>query len=493
MSRFVVNVKKKGPEINKNIYGHFSEHLGRCVYEGLYVGEDSAIPNKNGMRTDVVEALKKIHVPVLRWPGGCFADVYHWKDGIGPKETRRRMVNTHWGSVIDDNSFGTHEFMELCEQLQCEPYIAGNMASGTVQEMNEWVEYLNYDGDSDFAKLRAKNGHKEAWNVKYFGVGNESWGCGGRMYPEYYAHEFRRYQHYLRTYQNKRIYRVACGPNADDYHWTDVVMKLAGECMDALSLHYYTVPRDQEKKRGAATGFDKKEYYQTIRKALAIDEIIKNHDSIMSKYDPEHRVGLIVDEWGTWYESEPGTNPAFLYQQNTMRDAIVAAVSLNIFNQHADRVVMANLAQIVNVLQALILTEGEAMVLTPTYHVFDLYRGHQGAVLLDNYVETQMTGKEEEQIPNLQISASEGTDGVIHITLVNTDAENRCDIDGILAGIEMENASVAARILTGKMDAYNDFEKSEVNICAFDGLKKTKDGVQFEIPPCSVMEITVRP
>lgn len=487
MNRLIINTKVAGPRINKNIYGHFSEHLGRCIYEGLYVGENSAIPNEKGIRTDVVEALKKIQVPVLRWPGGCFADIYHWKDGIGPKEKRRRMINTHWGGIVEDNSFGTHEFMELCSQLGCEPYIAGNLGSGTIQEMNDWVEYLNCGDDTDFARLRAENGRKEPWNVKYFGVGNENWGCGGRMKPQQYAQEFRRYQHYLRTFNGKRLYRIACGPNADDYEWTDVVVREAGECMDAMSLHFYTVPRVEDNKRGSALGFDRKAYYETLKNALQMDELLKNHDSIMSKYDPERRIGLIVDEWGTWYAVEPGTNPSFLYQQNTMRDALVAAVSLNIFNRHCDRVVMANLAQIVNVLQSVILTEGESMVLTPTYHVFDLYKGHQGAELLECYVETEPIGEEEEIVPNLHASASRDEEGIIHVTLANLDAEKDYEIDGMFGGVTLEE--VSARILSGKMDEYNDFEHNRVWVKEFKEIEKAEAGIRFRIPACSVMEI----
>ena len=187
MSKIIVNTLDKKNKINRNIYGNFSEHLGRCIYNGVYVGENSDIPNVNGMRTDVVEALKNIKLPVLRWPGGCFADEYHWKDGIGPKENRKKMINTHWGGVVEDNSFGTHEFLELCRQIGCEPYINGNVGSGTVQEMSEWMEYMTFDGVSPMAALRAENGHAEPWKVKYFGVGNESWGCGGNMRTSYYA------------------------------------------------------------------------------------------------------------------------------------------------------------------------------------------------------------------------------------------------------------------------------------------------------------------
>ena len=317
------------------------------------------------MRTDVVEALRAIRMPVLRWPGGCFADEYHWEDGIGPKEGRKRMVNTHWGGVVEDNSFGTHEFMELCRQIGCEPYVNANLGSGTVREMAEWVEYLNSDGDSTVVKKRWANGRKESYGVKYLGVGNESWGCGGNMLPEYYANEYRRYQTYCRNYGDHKLVRIACGPSSDDYHWTETLMKMAAPLMDALTLHFYTLPTGVWKDKGSATQFDKALYYATLCGALKMDELVTKHLQVMDKYDPEHRVGLIVDEWGAWYNVEPGTNPGFLYQQNTMRDALLAAMTLDVFNKHCDRVVMANIAQTVNVLQAVVLTEGDQMVLTP--------------------------------------------------------------------------------------------------------------------------------
>ena len=351
-AKIKLNLANQGAVINKNIYGHFSEHLGRCIYGGLFVGENSEIPNVKGMRTDVVEALKNIKLPVLRWPGGCFADEYHWEDGIGPKESRKRMVNTNWGGVVEDNSFGTHEFLELCEQLGCEPYINANVGSGTVREMAEWVEYLNSEGDSTVVKKRWANGRKDPWGVKFWGVGNESWGCGGSMRPEYYADEFRRYNTYCRNYGQNKLYRIACGPSEADLNWTENLMKIAGNHCDAITMHYYTLPTGNWSDKGSATDFDQEAYYETLRRTWRMDKIIQLNLDVMDKYDPKHRVGLIVDEWGTWYNVEPGTNPGFLYQQNTMRDAMVAAINLNIFNSHADRVVMANLAQTVNVLQA---------------------------------------------------------------------------------------------------------------------------------------------
>lgn len=484
MSTITVNPRRSQGMINKNIYGNFSEHLGRCIYQGVFVGKDSKIPNVNGMRTDVVEALRKIKLPVLRWPGGCFADEYHWEDGVGPQENRKRMVNTNWGGVVEDNSFGTHEFLELCRQIGCEPYINANVGSGTVREMAEWVEYCNHEGDSTVVRRRWANGQKEPWSVKYWGIGNESWGCGGNMRPEYYADELRRYQTYCRCYNGTKVYRIACGPSDGDYQWTETLMKNAGGYMDALSLHHYTIMGDWEHK-GFATQFTSDEYYATLRSAVKMDELITNHLKIMDRYDPQHRVGLIVDEWGTWFFVEPGTNPGFLYQQSTMRDAMVAALTLNIFNRHCDRVVMANIAQLVNVLQAVILTEGDKMVLTPTYHVFDLFKAHQDALSTDCFVETDEIS---EQIPRLSASAST-KDGRITLTIANAslEAADQTTIrltDGAVA-------AVSGRILTGEVHAHNDFDGSTVAIAPFTDYVIKNGSVTINCPPVSVIELTL--
>ena len=500
MTKLVINPSKKQSKINKEIYGHFSEHLGRCIYEGIYVGEDSPIPNKNGMRTDVVEALKHIRIPVLRWPGGCFADEYHWKDGIGPKETRKKMINTHWGGVVEDNSFGTHEFFELCEQLGCEAYVNGNLGSGTVQEMSEWVEYMTFDGVSPMADLRAENGHEKPWTVDFFGIGNENWGCGGNMNPEFYGNMYRRYQTFVRDYDgNKKIRKIACGANSDDYEWTQEVMKACFRrispqqhgMMDGLSLHYYTVPETWDHK-GSATEFAEKDWYKTMKKTMYMEELIRRHSAIMDQYDPDKKVGMIVDEWGTWYDVEPGTNPGFLYQQNTMRDALVAGINLNLFNKHSDRVKMANIAQMVNVLQSMILTEGEKMVKTPTYHVFDLYQVHQENDLLASSLETEQVGLEDEyMVPNLTESVSVDANGVLHITMTNVDLEKAYPVEAVLLG--KEAGEIKAEIVTGHMQDKNTFEAPEtVGVQGFDGVQATKEGISFTIPACSVLHIAVK-
>lgn len=500
MAKLVINENKTEGHINPEIYGHFSEHLGRCIYEGLYVKEDSGIPNVNGMRTDVVEALKEMQIPVLRWPGGCFADEYHWKDGIGPKENRKKMINTHWGGVVEDNSFGTHEYMELCRQLGCKTYVNGNLGSGTVQEMSEWVEYMTFEGVSPMADLREKNGHAEPWKVDYFGVGNENWGCGGNMNPEFYGNMYRRYQTFVRDYDgNKKIRKIACGANSDDYEWTQEVMKACFRrtspqqhgMMDGLSLHYYTVPETWDHK-GSATEFAEKDWYKTMKKTMYMEELIRRHSAIMDQYDPDKKVGMIVDEWGTWYDVEPGTNPGFLYQQNTMRDALVAGINLNLFNKHSDRVKMANIAQMVNVLQSMILTEGEKLVKTPTYHVFDLYQVHQENDLLASSLETEQVGLEDEyMVPNLTESVSIDANGVLHITMTNVDLEKAYPVEAVILGKKADE--IKAEIVTGHMQDKNTFEAPEtVGVQVFDGVQATKEGISFTIPACSVLHIAVK-
>ena len=494
MAKLYINPKHQKGHINPELQGHFSEHLGRCIYEGIYVGEDSEIPNTNGMRNDVVEALKEMQIPVLRWPGGCFADEYHWKDGIGPKETRKKMINTHWGGVIEDNSFGTHEFMELCRQLGCKTYINGNVGSGTVQEMSEWVEYMTFEGVSPMADLRAKNSHPESWKVDYFGVGNENWGCGGNMTPEFYGNLYRQYQTYIRNYKkDEKIFKICGGANVADYFWTREVLATTHKyCpwnhgfMDGLSLHYYTHPGGWENK-GSATEFDEEVWYQTLNKTLFIEELINNHGAIMDEYDPDKKIGMIVDEWGTWFDVEPGTNPGFLYQQSTMRDALVAGLNLNIFNKHCDRVKMANIAQMVNVLQSVILTDGDQMILTPTYHVFNMYKYHQDAELLDSFLETKQIGIDKWKVPNLQESVSLGKDGKIHITINNLSVTESYPVL-----TETAVKSVEGTILTQMMNAYNTFENPDVVKPAAFAVDAVKENtVCFTMPPCSVVHLAL--
>ncbi len=494
--RVIVQTQTRGAVIQPEIYGHFAEHLGGCVYGGLYVGEGSPIPNVNGMRSDVVEALRRIRVPVLRWPGGCFAEDYHWRDGIGNPAARRRIVNAFWGGVVEDNSFGTHEFMELCRQVGCLPYIAMNVGTGTVQEMQDWVEYMTCGGDSTLARLRRENGRDAPWKVPFIGIGNENWGCGGTMRAEYYADEYRRYQTYVRSFDGNRLVKIACGPGTSvenpSYDWTETMMRAAGRHMRGLSIHYYTVPSGNWSKKGSATAFDEAEYYRTLHIASSVETILDGHEAIMDRYDPERNVGIYFDEWGAWYDVEPGTNPGFLYQQNTMRDALIAAVSLNVFNRHAARVRMANIAQLVNVLQAPILTNGADMVLTPTYHVFDLFQRHMGATLLESSVCAEMIGTPAGQLARIGCSASASDDGSVFVTVTNAHASEAQTVALRLDGGAYRCAD--ARVLAGCIQARNTFDNPEaVGIRALDGVSTRTDALGTEasvpLPACSVAAI----
>lgn len=475
--------------IPAEIYGQFAEHLGTCIYGGLWVGEDSQIPNTSGYRNDVLNALKELKVPVLRWPGGCFADEYHWTDGIGPKENRPVMVNTNWGGTVEDNSFGTHEFFNLCELIGCEPYLSGNVGSGTVEELAKWVEYITA-ADGPMAKKRKENGREKPWKLKYLGVGNESWGCGGSFTPEAYSNEYRRYQTYCRNFNGNRLFKIASGASDYDYNWTDVLMKNANRQMDGLSLHYYTVTGWNGSK-GAATKFSDDDFYWTMGKCLEIEDVINRHDSIMDQYDPKKRVALIVDEWGTWWDEEPGTIKGHLYQQNTMRDALVAALSLNVFHRHTDRVKMANIAQIANVLQSMILTRDGEMVLTPTYYVFKMYAPHQNATVIPLDIATDTRSvRGNRTVPTVSATAST-KDGEINITLTNIDLENPVDVTIPLAGLKA--GKVNGEILTAtNIDDFNDFGKEEkITIRPFKGAKISKGNIQLTLPAKSIVNLTL--
>jgi alpha-N-arabinofuranosidase len=503
MNTVIIDARGSGVKISRHIYGHFSEHLGRCIYGGFWAGPDSSIPNIRGIRQDVTAALKQIRIPNLRWPGGCFADEYHWKDGIGPRQGRPKMINTHWGGVTEDNSFGTHEFLDLCDQLsdpaglRCAPYICGNVGSGTVQELSQWIEYVNFDGVSPMADLRKQNGRPGPWNVEFWGIGNESWDCGGAMSPEFYADNYRRYAVYARNYGASSLYRIACGPNSDDYNWTRVLMekvfKAKGEfLMKGLSLHYYTVPGNWAKK-GSATDFGEADWFITLKKAFFMDELVHRHGAVMDEYDPHRSVGLIVDEWGTWYDVEPGTNPGFLYQQNTLRDALTAGITLNIFNNYAERVKMANIAQTINVLQSLILTDGERMLLTPTYHVFDLYQVHQDAEKLNLSLDCEPFTAGGEAIPGISASASKNSEGTIHLSLCNTDPQKEKPLRLELTG--MIPAAIRGKIITaGHMGAHNTFDQPEaVGIRDFTGFRTddTPGAALVNMPPMSVVTLEI--
>jgi alpha-N-arabinofuranosidase len=457
------------------------------------VGDSVNVPKKDRIRLDVVEALKKIKVPNLRWPGGCFADEYHWRDGIGKRPERPYMVNTNWGGVSEDNSFGTHEFLDLCSLIGCEPYIAGNVGSGTVEEMAKWVEYLNSDAKSTMTDLRKQNGRDEPWRVKYWGVGNESWGCGGNMTVDFYADQYKRYAVYCRNYTNAPLLKIASGANSGDYNWTETLMKNVGAGrMWGLTLHYYTIPSGSWGKKGSATNFDEKEYFNTMKNTLVMEELVTRHSTIMDKYDPAKRTALVVDEWGIWTDVEPGTNPGFLYQQNSLRDALIAGINLNIFNNHSDRVRMANLAQTVNVLQSIILTKGDKMLLTPTYYVFDMYKVHMDAKKLNINFKSPDYANEDRKIPALNISASEDSTGAVHISLVNIDPSKAISLRAVLPGVKFK--TVTGQIITSrKVTDVNTFENLyNIKITNFNGAKKSGEELQVDLPAQSVVTLELK-
>jgi alpha-N-arabinofuranosidase len=483
-NRLVIHADQGTSRINRNVYGHFSEHLGHCIYGGYWVGEQSSIPNTHGIRNDIVTALKKSKIPVLRWPGGCFADEYHWMDGIGPREKRPTMINTHWGGVTENNHFGTHEFFDLCEQLGCEPYICGNVGSGTVREMQQWVEYMTSDGVSPMTDLRKQNGREKPWKLTFFGVGNENWGCGGSMTPAFYADQFRRYATYVRNFGENHIQKIACGPNGADFKWTETLMRNAGRQMAGLALHYYCGTGDQSR---SATRFSEADWFVLLRKALRMEQLLTEHSRIMDTFDPRKRVALIVDEWGAWHQVEPGTNPGFLYQQNTLRDALVAGVTLNIFNQHCDRVRMANIAQTVNVLQAMILTDKEKMLMTPTYHVFEMYAIHQDATLLPSDLTAAPYKHGQAEIPGLSASASRDKAGKIHVTLCNLNPSAPAEIVCELARAQAK--AISGRVLTASaMQAHNTFDSpEEITPAQFHDANPAEHGFTATLPPKSVV------
>ncbi|WP_276366417.1 alpha-L-arabinofuranosidase C-terminal domain-containing protein [Chryseolinea sp. H1M3-3] len=492
-NQLVLNADLGKHKIDKHIYGHFAEHLGRCIYGGFYVGEDNdKIKHTKGVRNDVVDALKKLKIPNLRWPGGCFADTYHWKDGVGPKEKRPTIVNRWWGGVTEDNSFGTHNFLDMCELIGTEPYLSGNVGSGTVQEFIDWVQYTTFDGKSPMSDLRKENGRANPWKVKYWGIGNEAWGCGGNMRAEYYADVYRQYATFLSAWQNdEKIFRIASGANSSDYKWTEVLMRdIPHQMLEGVALHHYSVI--DWNKKGPSTTFTEEQYFTTMKRAMLMDELVTKHSNIMDKYDPAKKVALVVDEWGGWYDVEPGTNPGFLYQQNTMRDAMIAGVTLNIFHNHADRVRMANLAQTINVLQAVILTNEEKMIVTPTYHVMEMFNVHQDATMLPITVNSTDYVFNNEKLQAISASASRDANGAVHISLVNIDAKKEQEVTLDLRGAKFSN--VTAKILTSpKIQDHNTFENPEkIKPAGFKGITLSGNSLKGKLPPFSVVVLELK-
>jgi alpha-L-arabinofuranosidase len=486
-----IHADTPGPVYDKRIFTQFAEHLGNGIYGGLWVGNDRSIPNTNGFRNDVIAALRNLSVPVIRWPGGCFADEYHWREGIGPQNKRPVKINTHWGGVTEPNTVGTHEFFELLRQVGAEAYVAGNVGNGTPQEMAEWVEYMTSPAGT-LAEERAKNGHKEPWAVPYFGIGNELWGCGGNMRAEYAADVTRRYATFIKAPRGTKILKIAAGANVDDYNWTETMMRVAGDQLDGVSLHYYTLPQGGWPPKASPVDFDETAWADTLAGATHMEELIAKHTAIMDKYDPKKRVFLAVDEWGTWYAQDPGTHPGFLRQQNTLRDALVASIHLDIFARHADRVRMTAIAQMVNVLQAMILTDGKKMVLTPTYHVFEMYKPWQDATVLPIDIDTPWYAKGKFTMPAVSGSAVKGKDGKVHVGLSNLDPNQSNMVSVKLDGLNA--ATVSGRILTAPaMNAHNTFDAPEtIKPAPFSGAQISGGTLTVTLPPKSVVVLDLQ-
>ncbi|MEO8016241.1 MAG: alpha-L-arabinofuranosidase C-terminal domain-containing protein [Pseudomonadota bacterium] len=489
--QLTIRADTPGAKIDANIYGQFMEHLGRNVYEGIWVGEGSSIPNTRGYRNDVLTALKKLQIPVLRWPGGCFADEYHWRDGIGARDKRPARVNTFWGGVIEPNTFGTHEFFELAEMLGAKTYLAVNVGSGTVQEMSQWVEYITSPSQSSLANERRANGRDKPWKIDFIGVGNEPWGCGGDMNVQYYSDEYRKFALNIKAPKENMPVKVASGAYGERYDWTDELMKTSGKFMGAMSFHQYTLPTGKWDVKGPSLTFTENDWIMTLHSTLRMDELVRKHAEAMDKYDPEKKVALFVDEWGAWYDVEPGTNPGFLFQQNTMRDAVLAGLNLNIFNNHADRVRMANIAQMINVLQAMVLTDKEKMLVTPTYHVFEMYKPFQNATLLPAELTTPEYKHGDLAIPAVSVSAARGANGAVLLALVNTDPTRPARVSTKISGVAAKNMS--ARVLTASaMNTHNTFAApNAVQPAAFTGGKLKGDTWVFDLPPKSVVVATL--
>ena len=490
-----VRLDRPGPIVSRHVYGHFAEHLGRCIDGGLWVGEDSPIPNTGGVRDDVLAALRAIGPPNLRWPGGCFADDYHWRDGIGPRDARPRTVNLHWGRAIEDNAFGTHEFFDLCERLGAAPYLSANVGSGTARELRDWLEYCTFDGDSTLARQRRANGRDAPWAVPFVGVGNESWGCGGHMLPEHYADRYKRFWTFARPLVGPDVTMVAVGPGGiSDFgrNWTRVVCERLGAHMDAISVHYYTRGLRGAQNALPATGFDRREWALVLRDALRIEQAIDETIETLDRYDPSGRIKVFVDEWGAWYRAEPGAAGHELYQQNTIRDALVAAYTLHVFHRHADRVAMANIAQTVNVLQAMILTErgGPRMTLTPTYHVFEMLRGHHDAATAPVDFQAPEHRVGDVAHPALSVAATQ-RDGLALVSIANGDAERSFTLRLRVVGGAVGAAT--GRVLTADaIDAHNTFDQpGAVRPVPLEGVSVDGAMVTVPVPARSVLALEI--
>ena len=486
-----VRADHPGDTISRYLYGQFSEHLGRGVYGGIWVGEDSDIPNTRGLRNDVVGALRDLHIPVIRWPGGCFADEYNWRDGIGPRDKRPVRINTHWGWVPETNAFGTHEYFDLLEQVGSEAYIAGNVGSATPREMAQWLEYITADNDTTLARLRRANGRDKPWHVAFFGIGNETWGCGGNMTPAYYTDLYKRYATFLKAPRDNRTKKVASGGNDAHTDWTETLSSGVHGNIDGISHHYYTTPTGIWEHKGSAIAFPEKEWISTFQNTMRIDGYLKANEAVLERNDPDNRIGLYLDEWGTWYDPEQGREAGFLYQQNSIRDALVAALNFNIFHRHTKRLRMANIAQTVNVLQAMILTRGAKMIRTPTYYAFQMYIPFQDATFVPlDLGDVPQYAFGDYAVPQVSASAALTKDGRLVVALVNLSASDAIEIktkvDGFAAG------KATGTVLTGgTIDAHNTFDKPDTVKPAPLAVGLKGGSMSVKLPARSVSVITL--
>ena len=449
IQRVVIRTDSEIGTVRPEFHGHFIEHLGSCVYGGLWVGKDSHIPNLNGYRKQAVECLQELGVPVLRWPGGCFADDYHWRDGIGPAAKRPKRVNIHWGEYVEDNSFGTHEFIGLCRLLNAEPYFAGNVGSSTPHELRDWIEYCNYPSGSTLSDERAANGSAEPFRVRYWGVGNESWGCGGNMRPEEYARLYRDFAVYCRNFGGTDLFLVASGPSGNDSHWSRGLMDgLGWDRPQGVSMHYYSGGADR------STTFTADHMNEQFISYLKVEEAIVQQRAVLDSYQKGKEIGLILDEWGVWDDipEEDERRYGKLWQQSTMRSAIAAGLGLNIFNRQADKLHMCNIAQMVNVLQSLLLTdgpEGEHCVRTTTYHAFSLFKPHR--------TKTAVRVESGDSSPSgLSVSASK-SDKELVVTLVNPRHDVDLQVECTLKGVN-PNPGTAQILHDAEWNACNTFD-----------------------------------
>ena len=488
-----VDGTRPGAVINKNIYGQFAEHLGSGIYGGMWVGPDSPIPNIRGWRKDVVQALQDLHVLVVRWPGGCFADEYNWRDGIGPREQRPVMVNTNWGGVVDNNAVGTHEFFDLIGLIGADAYVNGNVATGSPGETAEWIEYMTAEGPSALARLRARNGHPQPFKVAFFGIGNENWGCGGNMTAERFANLYNHHATFAGSADPATTPRLIAGGGLDgDVAWTDHLSTHLRAPASAISLHYYTVPGRGGPNKGAATGFGEGQWMSTLQDALHMGELVANNVRKLEQNDPQKKLTLAVDEWGTWYDPTPGTPPRFLQQQNSLRDALVATLHFHIFHAHAERISMSNIAQMVNVLQAMILAEGDKMVLTPTYYAFQMHVPFQDAAALPvSLADNPQYRLGSAAIPAVSASAARAKDGKVYLSLVNTDPHQALAVRVEVAGVRAKGAGGSV-LTAAATDAHNSFAAPASVLPAPLQASMDKGALRVLLPPKSVAVLAVQ-